>query len=413
MQKLLKIFTITIIIITTNLWAVAQPKLADRLITVKFENVTLEEAIKKIEKQSGISFAYNSNLFNPSKKHSLNVKDKPLKEVLSKLLKPHNVRFKEVGGKIVLYKTTSKKITISGYISDEKTGGKLINANVVDIGTYTGTISNAYGFFSLTLPSGTAELTFSYVGYKPQNIIINLQKDTLMNVALDLQGDLEEIKIVAETKQSALKSSQMSRIDMSIDKIQNLPALLGEVDIIKAIQLLPEVQSGTEGTSGLYVRGGGPDQNLILLDGVPVYNVSHLFGFFSVFNPNAVKNVTLYKGGFPARFGGRLSSVLDIRMKEGNEKELHGKFKIGSVSSNFNLEGPIIKNKTAFNISARRTYIDLLAKPLIKKLSERDETIGYYFYDLNAKVNHKFSEKSRLYLSAYTGSDKGFRQILP
>lgn len=408
MRIILKHIVAPIILITVNFVAIAQPKLTNQIITVKFDNVTLVEAIKIIEAQTGISFAYNKNIFDLSKKHSINAADQPVEEVLKKLLEPHNLSFKEMGGKIILFKPSSKKVTISGYITDKNTGEKLINANVFDRSTLIGTISNTYGFYSLTLPAETVELSFSYVGYKPVNTALYLKNDTALNVFLDLKGDLEEVKVVAQTKNTELKSTQMSRIDMSMDKIQNLPVMFGEVDVIKAIQLMPGVQSGTEGSSGLYVRGGGPDQNLILLDGVPVYNVSHLFGFFSVFNPNAIKNVSLYKGGFPARFGGRLSSVLDIRMKEGNEKELHGQFNVGIISSNFNLEGPIIKDKTAFNISARRTYIDLLAKPLMKNISKGDETVGYYFYDLNAKVNHKFSDKSRLYLSAYTGSDKGY-----
>ena len=200
----------------------------------------------------------------------------------------------------------------------------------------------------------------------------------------------------------------MSSISVPIDQIKSLPAFLGEVDVMKVLQLLPGVQSGSEGSSGLYVRGGGPDQNLILLDGVPVYNASHLFGFFSVFNSDAINNVQLIKGGFPARYGGRLSSVIDISMKEGNMKEFHGEGSIGLIASKLTLEGPIAKEKTSFIVSARRTYIDLIARPLIKASTDGDETVGYYFYDVNAKINHKFSDKDRLYLSAYLGDDKGY-----
>ena len=203
--------------------------------------------------------------------------------------------------------------------------------------------------------------------------------------------------------------SQMSTVDISMEKVKSLPVLLGEQDIMKTIQLLPGVQSGSEGSSGLYVRGGGPDQNLILLDGVPVYNASHLFGFFSVFNADAINSVQLIKGGFPARYGGRLSSVIDIRMKEGNNKEFHGEGSIGLISSKLSLEGPIIKDKTSFIVSARRTYIDLLARPLIKAAARStgsEGTGGYYFYDVNAKVNHKINESNRIYLSGYFGDDR-------
>ncbi|WP_177428315.1 TonB-dependent receptor plug domain-containing protein, partial [Candidatus Venteria ishoeyi] len=214
---------------------------------------------------------------------------------------------------------------------------------------------------------------------------------------------LDEVEVKASAYTQIQNRTQMSMNEISIKQIKSLPVFLGEQDILKSIQLLPGVQSGSEGSSGFYVRGGGPDQNLILLDGVPVYNASHLFGFFSIFNPDAINNVKLYKGGFPARHGGRLSSVLDIRMKDGNMKEFHGEGSIGLISSKLSLEGPIIKDKTSFIVSARRTYVDLLIKPFIPK----DEYVPYYFfYDVNTKINHKFSDNNRLYLSLYTGLDK-------
>ncbi|MCX6224585.1 MAG: TonB-dependent receptor plug domain-containing protein, partial [Bacteroidia bacterium] len=215
----------------------------------------------------------------------------------------------------------------------------------------------------------------------------------------------------AEKAKSAVLSTQMSMTELSAKSIKSLPMLLGEVDVLKALQLLPGVKGGSEGTSGIYVRGGGPDQNLILLDGVPVYNASHLFGFFSVFNPDAIQSVKLITGGFPARYGGRLSSVLDIRMRDGNNKKFSAEGSVGIISSKLTLEGPIIKDKTSFIVSGRRTYIDMLLWPLIKMQSGSSNSnlrAGYYFYDLNAKINHKFSDKSRLFLSAYSGRDKAY-----
>ncbi len=207
----------------------------------------------------------------------------------------------------------------------------------------------------------------------------------------------------------------MSVSEIPVNTIKKLPVLLGEIDVLKTVQLLPGVQSGNEGTSGLYVRGGGPDQNLILLDGVPVYNANHLFGFFSVFNADAINTVTLIKGGFPARYGGRLSSVLDIRMKEGNMKKIKGAASIGIIASRLTVEGPIIKDKTSFIISGRRTYIDFLSQPIIRSVARMEGvenlSLGYYFYDLNGKINHKFSDKSRLYLSAYMGNDKAYMKM--
>lgn len=304
--------------------------------------------------------------------------------------------------------TFSQSFTIRGYVSDAQNGERLINANVYTLNPTKGTITNSFGFYSLTLPKGNYSLVCSFVGYQPHTFELKLSNDTIFDINLKSKTEIEEITVTGKKKNENLSSTQMSKVDIPVDMIRSLPAFMGEADVIKTIQLLPGVQSGTEGTSGLYVRGGGPDQNLILLDDVPVYNAEHLFGFFSVFNPDAIKSVSFYKGGFPARFGGRLSSVLDIRMKDGNEKELHGNISIGLISSKFNLEGPIIKDKTTFNISARRTYADLLGRPIIKKVSNGTDVGGYFFHDYNLKISHKFSDKSRIYLSAYTGIDKAY-----
>jgi len=303
-----------------------------------------------------------------------------------------------------------ERYTISGYVEDANTGEKLIAANVFDPEKGKGTTANLYGFFSLTLPKDSIYLAVSYVGYETKYFRMYLDKDIAMNFALGVGSDLEEVVVTTDKYDRVEQKAQMSQVSVPVEQIKKLPALLGEVDILKSLQLLPGVQSGGEGTSGLYVRGGSPDQNLILLDGVPVYNVSHLFGFFSVFNADAVKSVTLTKGGYPARFGGRLSSVLEINMKEGNMKEFKGTGSIGLISSRLTLEGPIWKDHTSFIVSARRTYLDLLAKPFIAAASAKDENRnfngGYYFYDINAKINHKFSEKDRLYASIYAGDDR-------
>lgn len=303
----------------------------------------------------------------------------------------------------------SQKFTISGFLEDKVTGEKLIGANVFDAETYSGTISNSYGFYSLTLKKNKYKIIFSFVGYQKEILEIDLKNDTVITVSLSPSLELEGVTIRGESVKNIVENSQMSSINIPVKTIKSLPVLLGEIDIIKTIQLLPGVQSGTEGTSGFYVRGGGPDQNLILLDGVPVYNANHLFGFFSVFNADAINTVDLIKGGFPARYGGRLSSVLDIRMKEGNKEKIHGQGNIGLVSSKLSIDGPI-NDKTTFIVSARRTYIDILAQPFIR-LEARDLDkfyAGYYFYDLNAKINYEFSDKSRLYLSSYMGNDRAY-----
>jgi hypothetical protein len=317
----------------------------------------------------------------------------------------------------LLFLTTglfSQNYTISGYIEEASSGEKLISANVFDIKSANGTISNTYGFYSITLPSDSVELTFSYIGYQAQTIKFYLDKDVTHLIKLDPILELKEIEIIGERIEKIEESSQMSRVDIPVEQIKKLPALLGEVDVLKTLQLLPGVQSGGEGQSGLYVRGGSPDQNLVLLDGVPVYNVSHLLGIFSVFNADAIKNVTLTKGGFPARFGGRLSSVLEINMKEGNLQEFHGEGSIGLISSKFSLEGPIKKGKTSFLLSGRRTYADLIFRPVINAFARSEgikTKIKAHFYDVNAKVQHKFNDKHRLFLSVYSGADVFFNKF--
>ncbi|MFK7921734.1 MAG: carboxypeptidase-like regulatory domain-containing protein [Bacteroidia bacterium] len=301
--------------------------------------------------------------------------------------------------------------TISGYVQDAESSEKLISAKVYDSRSAKGALTNNFGFFSLTLPAGSVSLTVAYAGYKPFKLELDLQQDSEFTFDLEFYST-DEVTIVADEVERIQDKTEMSTIDVPIEQIKLLPALLGEVDVIKAIQLLPGVQSGNEGTTGLYVRGGGPDQNLILLDDVPLYYVSHLGGFFSVFNADALSSVKLVKGGFPSRYGGRLSSVLDIRMKDGNAEKFQGEGSLGLIASHISLQGPIIKNKTSFMVSARRTYLDLFTRPLtslITRLQSGGETnasFGYYFYDVNAKINHKISHKDRLLVSFYMGDDR-------
>ncbi len=304
----------------------------------------------------------------------------------------------------------AQNAVISGYVSDIRNGEKLIGVNIYIPTLDIGTVTNNFGFYSLTVPiAESVEISYSYIGYKTVTKVLNLSKDIKLNIDIDPTIELEVIEITAEKSKKIERETQMSVAEIPIQQIKKVPALLGEVDILRVLQLLPGVQSGGEGQSGFYVRGGSPDQNLILLDGVPVYNASHLFGFFSVFNSDAIKDVKLIKGGFPARYGGRLSSVLEINLKEGNNNEFHGNIGVGLIASKFTLEGPIAKGKTSFLLSGRRTYVDVLARPFIKSEfadSGTDGSTGYYFYDMNAKINHKFSDRDKLYLSVYTGQDK-------
>jgi hypothetical protein len=302
----------------------------------------------------------------------------------------------------------AQKITFHGYITDQSTGERLFGTSVLAVNFNQGTTSNNYGFYSITIPitKDSIELQFSFVGYQSVRYKLLLKADQRLDVALQSNNTLREVVVMAAKKNDPVQRSQMSLVQLQPDQIKKLPAVLGESDILKAVQLLPGVQAGYEGNAGFYVRGGGADENLILLDGVPVYNAMHLFGFFSVFNTDALQTVDVIKGGFPARYGGRLSSVLDIRMKEGNNNELHGEGGIGLLSARMTVEGPITKKKSSYMISARRTFADLYMRPLIKSLNNQGAEAGYYFYDINAKFNFYLSEKDHLYLSGFFGKDK-------
>ena len=326
-----------------------------------------------------------------------------------------------------------KNPTISGYVLDAKTGERLIGATVVDTYSGTGTVTNVNGFYSLTLPGDSVQLQAGYVGYEAlPTVPFMLHTDTLVEMPLMTATMLDEIVVAGRQSLSSPHSVQMSAIDVPVSQIKGIPSIGGEVDIIKAIQLLPGVQSGSDGSSGLYVRGGGPDQNLIMLDGVPLYSVNHMFGFFSVFNADAVKNVTLYEGNFPARYAGRLSSIIDVRQKDGDAYGYHGSLTVGIVSTKLSVEGPVywtkdewrrfrnkekVKAKTTFIISARRTLYDLLALPITTALSSAKSkgdsisTGGYYFYDVNAKLTHTFSADDKLSASFYMGDDVIYNRI--
>lgn len=300
----------------------------------------------------------------------------------------------------------AQRFTISGYVKDAATGENLIGSAILNKRSLQGTTANVHGFYSITLSRDSVDLVYSYVGYSPIRFSFLLTRDTAIDVTLNNANQLDEVVVNATRSDQIQEMSQMSSINIPIDQMKALPMLLGQVDVLKALQLMPGVK-WSEGSTGLYVRGGGPDQNLMLLDGVPVYNASHLFGFFSVFNADAINRVELIKGGFPARYGGRLSSVIDINMKDGNMKKLHGEGSVDIVAAKFTLEGPIQNDKTSFLVSGRRTYIDALSRPFLDKRSENGAP-GYYFYDLNGKINHIIDRKNRIYLSTYLGQDKSY-----
>ncbi|GAB4037164.1 TonB-dependent receptor [Spirosoma jeollabukense] len=305
--------------------------------------------------------------------------------------------------------TSAVRFTVSGYVRETGSQEALIGVNVYLPGTTTGTTTNTYGFYSLTLPAqDSLRLAYSFVGYETVERTVSFRRNQTQNVALTPGRSLSEVQVKAGTMvEKVSESAQMSSIDVPIAQIKKIPAFLGEKDVLKVLQLMPGVQKGSEGQTGIYVRGGGPDQNLIVLDDAVVYNASHLFGFFSVFNGDAIKSVELIKGGFPARYGGRLSSVIDLNMKDGNREKLHGEGGIGLIASRLTLEGPLTKNKKgSFLVSGRRTYLDIIAAPIIDAQTQGQTQAGYYFYDLNAKANYDFSPKDKIYLSAYFGRDR-------
>lgn len=306
-------------------------------------------------------------------------------------------------GQDVLY--AQVKYTLSGYVSDSVGGERLNGATIKMKGTQIGTVTNDFGYFIFQLPAGNYTVRLSFLGYRDKVKHIELSGDVQLTIQLT-KKTLQQKEIVVTDHREAERVNRaiMGKVYLPIKQIKKLPAIFGEVDILKTLQLLPGVKSGSEGASGLYIRGGGPGQNLVLLDGAPIYNTGHLFGFFSIFNGDAVKDVTLLKGGMPANYGGRLSSVVDISLKNGNKNELHGKGGVGLIASRFSLGGPIVKKKVSFFVAARRTYIDALVKPFVPKSSSFHGS-GYYFYDLNAKVEYLLSDKDRLSLSGYFGRD--------
>ena len=313
----------------------------------------------------------------------------------------------------------SQNFTLSGYVKDERSGETLVGVNVFNKeNKQQGAATNNYGFYSLTLPKGVYNIKFSFVGFQDKEVKVDLNADQTLNVGITEGVELQEVVVTAQEKDKNVTRTEMGTVTLPIDNIKKTPVLFGEADVLKVIQLLPGVKS-MEGSSGFYVRGGGIDQNLVLLDEAIVYNPGHLLGFFSVFNADAIKNTTLIKGGMPAQYGGRLSSVLDIQMKEGNNKSYEAEGGIGLISSRLTFEGPIQKEKSSFIVSARRTYGLDLAQPYIDKT--RFAGTNYYFYDINAKANYQFSDKDRVYLSGYFGrdvfvfnsKDRGFNFRLP
>ncbi len=386
----------------------SQENILNKTISIDFKNITIKEALIKIQKQNSIEFAY-SDLDQLNLKVNGSFQNKTIKEILDNLLKNTSLEYKVIRGRIAIYKSknSNSKQTVHGYIYDKTTGEVLIGATVYDITSYKGTISNQFGFFSLTMPSDEYLLKISFLGYNSQELFF--ADDAIVTIFLEPETKtMEEVVIKADKDDDFITASSMGITKVTAKNIQSIPSLAGESDMLKAITLLPGVKQGTDGSAGFYVRGGGPDQNLILLDGVPLYNPFHLWGYLSTFSADAINNVEIIKGAFPARYGGRLSSVVDVSMNDGNNKDWDKRVSIGLLSSKASLSGPIKKDTSAMFLSVRRTYLDLILVPvyaMIKNLDNSKTRTGYNFTDVNFKINYKFSNKNKWYLSAYWSRD--------
>jgi hypothetical protein len=374
------------------------------VVSLSISRGSTSELIKALEQESGWVISYSNRLCFSN--------DKQIPLGSNSLLGHLNVIFADCpfhyeirNKRLILRPLERHEITyvVRGFVREGQSGESLPAANIFDLSGGQGTVSNNFGYYHITLSEGFHRLRATYVGHKSSLVEFELKRDTVIDFSLISSVELSEVSIVGHRFYDYVNAKRMGATVIPLEEIRNTPALLGEADLVKNIQMLPGIQGGSEGFSGLYVRGGGPDQNLILLDDVPVYNIGHLLGFFSVFNADAVKHVSVYKGGFPARYGGRLSSVVDIRMVEGNNDRVRGRVNLGLLSSGVSVDGPVKKDKSAFALSFRRTYMDAIAG--IAQRGE-DEKVNYYFYDINGRFNHSFNERSRLYLSVYLGRDK-------
>jgi hypothetical protein len=389
-------------------------------ISISFSAGKLSTALVHLEKESKINIVFEGSMLSTFRITQQQFNNKPLRQVLEFLLKETDLTYEFVDHYIVIkkkqerkdandqsYKAKQNEVTLSGYVEDNSSGEKLAAATLYIYDVAKGCFTNNFGYYSIGLPIQTQRIRITYLGYKTIDTTLRIIADMRINFKLEPESsDLDMVEIVADRIVGIQESAQMSKLTLSPSLIASVPKFLGESDVMKTLQLLPGVQQGSEGTAALLVRGGSADQNLILMDGAVLYNPSHLLGIFSTFNTTTIKHVDLYKGAFPARFGGRLSSITEIITKDGNLKSIHGEFSIGILASQLTLEGPIVKDKTSVVISGRRTYGDLILSPIIKANTDNIDKFALYFYDLNFKLQHIFSENDRIILSLYGGKDQ-------
>lgn len=407
----MKCLSIAVVMLLVMAQLHAQPGVVEHPLTLRVEGKPLAEVLNLIELSCPITFSYDTRIL-PDHAISGEWEARPLRDVLDQLLGPLNMDWALKGNVVVvtLARPAAKESrfhVISGYVEDTQTGERLVGAQVVDLRSRNGTLTNNAGFFSLRLQEDSVKLVVSMLGYAVHGERFRLTHDTHREIQLVSDLSLETVVITDDNQMGSMEEAGASVIQVPLANLEKLPTLMGESDVINLLKMLPGVHSGGDGAQGFYVRGGGPDQNLVLLDGATIYNSSHLFGFYSIFNTEAIKDVKLVKGGFPARYGGRLSSVVDIQAKDGNLQQLEGSANLGLISAKLMLTGPILKDKTSFLISARRTILEPYFA-IINDISlpQQGNRLGYSFFDIQGKLQHILGKKDRLLLGGYFGGDR-------
>jgi hypothetical protein len=395
----------TVFLLVSKAPADAQaPSPSTTIVNIDANNLPLDSVCLLVEKQTSFRFAYNTELVQLQKRITYRSGPVALAELLKILFRDTNLGYSIIGNQIVLQKVAMpNKVVINGYVRDTKTGEMLIGAAIYLPAHKTGTISNNYGFYAVTVPQAeTMDVQVSYVGYQTVMKRVNAARSTALNIDLDQHQDsVKHVIVVDDRSNENIRLNQLSAVDISSDMLADAPSVSGTGDIINTVEMQPGVHAGLEGTPGFFVRGGNSGQNLVQLDEANLYNPSHMFELVSIFNPATIKRATLLKGGFPAAYGDYLSAVLDISMNDGDNQQFGGVVQTGTIVSGVTLYGPVKRKKASFLVAARRSMIDLLLQPF----SVKNYFSNYAFYDVNAKLSYQFSQRDRIFLSYYKGQD--------
>ncbi len=411
-RKLVRTATLLSILLLHSVFAYTQD--LSKKITVIVNDKPISEVLKLISQQGNIDFSYSPQVIPAGKKVTLDLRRKPVSMVLDALLRKNAIDYFVVENQVILrpfrnaatldsvvVNLPSRSYTLSGFLREKSSGEALIGATIRMQGTSLGTFTNGYGFYSITIPQGRYLVSFSYLGYKTQLQTVELDANTILETDLEEESlEAQEVEIVAANPETDLKNNELSEFCFTQKTLARLPGFAGNLDVIRALQAVPGIQTFGDGSSRYFVRGGNSDQNLMLIDEVPVYNPSHLFGFFSAFSPDAINDVHVYKGDFPAKYGGRLSSVIDIKAKEGNMKRFGFSGNVGPYASNLSIEGPILKNRASFFISGRISTINW-----INSVTHTIPNFDFQFFDVNAKFNFILNDNNRLFFTFYAGKD--------